>query len=239
MRHDELSGHEPDSGIFALVQAARTAMAQLSPEQRRRGELAIVRNTEQTRAKRAPRQLRLLVAFILACVGAAFVLRQVIAPAALSYFVDIGSANEAQLTQTIGTSASILRFSDGTEIRLSKETRAHGDFVPQKSAVLTIDQGSMHAKVNHFTKPERWFEAGPFSVNATGAVFDLDWQPEQDRLELRVESGNVSVTAPVSKDPVQVRAGERLTIKSKNSAALIEAFTAGTDIARTRPFLQH
>ena len=235
MRRDEVNSEEPDSGIFPLIEVARTALGQLTPEQWLRGELAMGRRTKRARAKRAPRQMRLLVMVPLtgALIGAAFVLRHVIRPDAPSFGVGFGSVNEAQLTQPSGTSASILRFPDGTEIRLYKGTRARGGFTTQKGAVLAIDRGQMHARVVHSSKPERWFEAGPFSVRATGTEFGLDWQPERDRFDLRVESGSVLVTAPVANDPIPVRAGQWLTVRNRSNELLIRNLTAGTANAAT------
>jgi hypothetical protein len=109
MRHDELNNEESESGVFSLIEVART-IGQLTPEQRRRGELAIVRSTNQAWTNRAPWQLRLqvLVVLVLAFIGAAIAVRNAIAPEALSYVVEIGSAHEAQLTQPSGTSGSAL-----------------------------------------------------------------------------------------------------------------------------------
>jgi|GEM_PF-4867268 len=237
MRRDEVERNEPDSGVFALVEVARNVIGQLSPEQYLRGELTIGRYTNQARTERAFRLSRVpvIVAIILAFVITAFALRRVVKSDNLSYIVEIGTTHEAQPGRSSGVSASVLNYPDGMEIRLSKGTLARGDFASQNGPILAIDRGQMQAKVVHSSKSERWFDAGPFSVRTTGAVFDLDWQPQRDKFDLRVESGSVSVTAPAANDPIPVRAGQWLTIRNRSNEVLIRDLTRGTATAATVP----
>ncbi len=128
MRHDELNSEESESGVFSLIEVARTTIGQLTPEQRCRGELAIVRSTNQAWTNRAPWQLRLqvLVVLVLAFIGVAIAVRNAIAPDPLSYVIEIGPANEAPLRLPSGSSASVLRYppSSGTELGAVTESKS-------------------------------------------------------------------------------------------------------------------
>lgn len=121
MWHDDVNRAEPDSGVFALVEMARSALGQLSHEQCLRAELEIARRTKRNRAKFASRHLHVLamLALFFALIGAALaVFRHVIWPDALSYVVEIGSANETPLTQPSGTSAAVLRYPPSSRTKL-------------------------------------------------------------------------------------------------------------------------
>jgi TolA-binding protein len=114
-----------------------------------------------------------------------------------------------------------MRFSDGTEVRLSEGAHARIRFVTAKGAALALDQGELHAEVMHSSQSEWRFDAGPFSVRVTGTSFGLDWRPEQDCFDLRLEHGSVTVVAPVANDPIPVRAGQWLTIHTRSNEVLI------------------
>ena len=72
-------------------------------------------------------------------------------------------------------------------------------------------------------KPQaRWLiDAGPYPITVHGTVFTASWDESQQRLDVKMERGLVSVTGPVTNGPIAVRAGQALTVKLKRSQVLL------------------
>ena len=114
-----------------------------------------------------------------------------------------------------------LRFGDGTVIKLASETRGRVAAIDGHGAHVAIQNGSAHVNVVH--KPQaRWrIDAGPYTITVHGTVFTAAWDESQQRLEVKMERGLVSVTGPVTNGPIAVRAGQALTVKLKRSQVLL------------------
>ena len=56
-------------------------------------------------------------------------------------------------------------------------------------------------------------DAGPFTVHVTGTRFHVAWQPDAERLELRLIDGSVRVTGPLVETGRMVSAGETLLVR--------------------------
>ena len=96
----------------------------------------------------------------------------------------------------------------------SREVDGHG-------AHVAIENGSAHVSVVH--KPQaRWLiDAGPYLITVHGTVFSASWDESQQRLDVKMERGLVSVAGPVTNGPIAVRAGQALTVKLKRSQVLL------------------
>ena len=205
-----------------LARLAQDTLGDMSPEQNLRGELEIERRFT---AKRRPAWL------LPALAGAAIALASLVlvfkvqrAPAPLSYVVEDGAAVVASL-ETNAAAARTVRFSDGTELRVDAGTEARVRFVTEHGAAIAMARGALHAAVIHSATSEWKFEAGPFLVQVTGTAFRLAWDPEQDRFDLRLEHGSVTVTSPVANEPIPVRSGQWLTIRPRDNEVLIRDLT--------------
>src|SRR4029079_15595860 len=64
-------------------------------------------------------------------------------------------------------------------------------------------------------------DAGPYHINVHGTVFSASWDESQQRLDVKMERGLVSVSGPVTNGPISVRAGQALTVKLKRSQVLL------------------
>jgi hypothetical protein len=139
--------------------------------------------------------------------------------------VESGIVEGEQLRET-GEKAPIVRFSDGTEVRVSTGSEARIRSITGRGAVLVLDHGELRAEVVHAATSEWRFDAGPFIVLVTGTSFGLTWKPEQDRFDLRLHRGSVLVSAPVANLPIPVRAGQWLTIRPHSNEVLIRDLMA-------------
>jgi hypothetical protein len=93
--------------------------------------------------------------------------------------------------------------------------------VTEHGATLAMSHGTLHADVIHSSASEWHFDAGPFTVRVTGTAFQLAWEPDQDRFDLRLEHGAVTVTSPVANDPIPLRGGQWLTIRPHSNQVFI------------------
>lgn len=212
MSNEDLSNSEIPSSLVPLTQLARDALGRMSVERRWRGQSGFERRP------RARRGLHWPVFFATAIATASFLLALHRArPRPLSYVIE-SRESPSEPSLAVGTSPeSVTRFSDGTEVRVEHGAQARVRFVDEHGASLALARGSIHATVVHSASSEWHFDAGPYSVRVTGTEFGLTWDPDQDRLDVRMERGSVTVTGPVANDPIPVRAGQWLTIRARNN----------------------
>ncbi|WP_437999847.1 FecR domain-containing protein [Sorangium sp. So ce185] len=223
MNRDE--GREPELSANAalLVGLARRSLGEMSHQQRTRG---LIRVAERTASRRALRRSPLpAVALSIAVAAAGFVAFerwQRSSPAELlSYEVEGGAASQDGSLQADAASRPKLRFSDGTEVELAEGARAHVASVTGQGARVALDRGEVRAHVVHRSETQWLFDAGPFVVTVTGTAFALAWAPEDERLDLRLENGAVTVSGPPSGEPIAMRAGQWLTVRLRTGEVLL------------------
>ena len=86
---------------------------------------------------------------------------------------------------------------------------------------VAIENGSAHVSVVHKPKARWLINAGPYLITVHGTVFSASWDAHQQRLDVKMERGLVSVSGPVTNGPISVRAGQALTVKLKRSQVLL------------------
>ncbi|WP_437523633.1 FecR domain-containing protein [Sorangium sp. So ce726] len=205
------------------VELARQSLGTMSPQQRVQGLLRVKERT----ARRPGFRLSPLRAGALTLAVAAAVLLGVngwqrrTRSDRLSYEVEGGAVQQDGSVQADTSSRPKVRFSDGTEVQLAEMARAHIVSVNEQGARVALDRGEVHARVVHRSEAQWLFDAGPFLVTVTGTAFALSWAPEDERLDLRLESGAVVVSGPLSGKPIAVRAGQWLTLRQRTGEVLL------------------
>ena len=114
---------------------------------------------------------------------------------------------------------SVLSFSDGTRIQMAAEARGRVVELDRNGGRIALEDGRAHVQVVHRAKARWVFEAGPFAIRVHGTAFSLGWNARASRLDLRMDSGIVSVTGPVSGGEIFLRAGETLSVGLADRAA--------------------
>ena len=72
----------------------------------------------------------------------------------------------------------------------------------------------------------RWaVEVGPFLVAVKGTGFTVDWDPANERFELRLHKGRVVVSGPMSGGDITLRAGQRLVVNLASEETVITGDT--------------
>ncbi len=105
-----------------------------------------------------------------------------------------------------------LQFSDGSTVALAPGSNAVIASLVQNGGTLRINQGHAQMHVVH-TPKSRWsVQAGPYTVIVTGTRFDIDWQPQLQRLIVKLREGHVVVSGHSSQPPAQMSAGQQLLV---------------------------
>lgn len=231
MSSDELARSER-AVLEPLTELARDALGHLSDEQSVRGEAALVARLSAAPARRS--QFLIGVAVVAAAAIGGLLLgtgwkRLAAGPGPLSYRVETeGSAS----APPVSGSATLLRFSDGTQVQVGAGTQAQVRAVSEHGATVAMASGTLHADVIHSASSEWHFDAGPFTVHVTGTAFQLAWEPAQDRFDLRLERGAVTVTTPVANDAISLRGGQWLTVRPHSNEVFIRDLEAPSEPKR-------
>jgi ferric-dicitrate binding protein FerR (iron transport regulator) len=213
-----------------LIRLARKNLGHLSDAQHERGLEAARGFPARRRAERRRRLLGLggatsLTALALLLVGPRVLHRmnagQTDSGPPLAYQVESGAIDGGGAIVARADEQAALRFGDGTVIRLGSETRGRLAEVDGHGAHVAIQNGSAHVSVVH--KPQaRWLiDAGPYQITVHGTVFSASWDEAQQRLDVKMERGLISVAGPVTNGPISVRGGQALTVKLKRSQVLL------------------
>ena len=212
--------------VADLARIARKTLGHMSDAQHARG-LAAVRGHASRRRDERRRRVLAFGGAGAACAIAAFLLvprvlhKMDAGPPPLALQVESAVIDAAGTIVPRDDGPPALRFGDGTVIKLASETRGRVAAIDGHGAHVAIQNGSAHVNVVH--KPlARWrIDAGPYTITVHGTVFTAAWDESQQRLEVKMERGLVSVTGPVTNGPIAVRAGQALTVKLKRSQVLL------------------
>jgi hypothetical protein len=154
--------------------------------------------------------------------GAAVALAVVLGPGAIrrhgnaiTYQVEGGTVSDTGYIRETGAGPVAVHFSEGTELQLSKGSRARLAGVDAQGARVLIENGA--ARVHVTPRPRaRWsVDAGPYNVRVTGTAFDVAWSGGEEVLDLSLHHGSVVVTGPLAAQGLVLEAGQHLRASVK------------------------
>jgi ferric-dicitrate binding protein FerR (iron transport regulator) len=212
-----------------LARLARKTLGHMTEAQHARGLEAVRGHAHRRRTEGRRRLLAIggaTAAMAIAAVALAprVLQRMHAGPPPLAVQVESGAIDAAGAIvprQGDATAQPALRFEDGTVIKLGSETRGRLGNVDGHGAQVAIENGSAHVSVVHKPKARWLINAGPYLITVHGTVFSASWDAHQQRLDVKMERGLVSVSGPVTNGPISVRAGQALTVKLKRSQVLL------------------
>ncbi len=105
-----------------------------------------------------------------------------------------------------------LSFSDGSTIALAPGSEAAITSLEHNGGTLGIRRGRAHVHIVHKADTHWLLRAGPYTVKVTGTRFDVEWQPEAERLTVSMLQGSVVVSGQPGKSPAVLTAGEELLV---------------------------
>ena len=126
-----------------------------------------------------------------------------------------------------------IRFSDGSEIALDREARAQVSNVTPVGARIVLSNGRAHTFF--VPKPHaRWqVAAGPYVVQVTGTIFDVQWSGDNEAFDVWLEKGSVRVSGPLIGDGIAMTHGQHLLTRVKDNKILLDSQRA--DAAEPAP----
>ena len=171
----------------------------------------------------------------------------VAAPAAWFKVRSPGPLTFEVINGTVGAAGEILpaeagtriRFSDGSEIALDRDARAQVSDVTPVGARIVLSNGRAHT----FFVPKpgaRWqVAAGPYVVQVTGTIFDVQWSGDSEAFDVWLEKGSVRVSGPLIGDGIAMTHGQHLLTRVKDNKILLDGQRAdATEPAPTAPPLE-
>jgi len=220
--------------LDAVAAFVRSSARPMTAAQRVEGLQAVTfRLGQRRRAGRRSAWLALLAAGA-AAVGAVVVWRGshylTRDGASLGYRIEGGDIGDGGYVRAFADGGPVLRFSEGTSMRLMPGARGRLGRVDAHGARFAIEQGEAEVKVT--PRPgARWLvDAGPFLITVRGTVFHASWDGASEKLEVAMTKGLVTVTGPVAEGAVAVRAGQRLTVDVRTKEVLLrELSDRGSD----------
>jgi FecR protein len=119
-----------------------------------------------------------------------------------------------------------LTFSDGTRIGVGTTSKIALDALTVDGANVRLVRGAIDVHVRPRSNAHWVFNAGPFRVNVKGTAFNLEWQPKEERLSLKMWTGVVVVQGRNGRDSMTVRAGESVVLAGSDDLARISKTTS-------------
>ncbi|RYZ07621.1 MAG: tetratricopeptide repeat protein [Myxococcales bacterium] len=142
----------------------------------------------------------LLAAAMLLCAGAAgwFASRSSLSATPVSAPLQVsanqpGPVERSAFIYSTAARPLELNFSDSTRFSVAAGSGVRILALDDAGAQVALEFGKLHASVRH--RPgARWrVTAGPFSVHVIGTELDVQWEPTQQRIVVRVQHGRVRV----------------------------------------------
>jgi len=124
--------------------------------------------------------------------------------------------DEGRWLQVPGDRRLELRFADGTEFRLERESTGRLSQPSASEARLTLEAGQLEARVQPAEVTGRsWsFTAGPYRVLVIGTELQVAWDAPGDRFSVHVQHGRAQVRGgPLEPAGVLLASGDRLQVE--------------------------
>jgi hypothetical protein len=126
-----------------------------------------------------------------------------------------------------------IHFSDGSDIVLGREARTEVRDLAANGGRIVLSRGRVTA---HFIpRPQaRWqVAAGPYVVEVTGTMFDVEWSDGDQAFDLWLRKGSVRVSGPLIPGSVAMKAGQHLMTRGGDGKILLDADAAATAAGAT------
>jgi ferric-dicitrate binding protein FerR (iron transport regulator) len=214
--------------LASLTELARTSVEPAKPARIRQGLNQITARLADDDG-RAPKRRRWILAGALATSALAVLaiatiqhLRPVdpVAPT-LGYKIEGGSVVDGGYLREAGSSGIKLRFSEGTQFSLEPGARGHLRSVDSAGARIAVEHGTATFQVTPRAGAKWLVDVGPFLVTVKGTVFSVSWDAAAGRFELKLRTGQVAVSGPVSGGDITLREGQRLVVNLSKAETLI------------------
>ncbi len=133
-------------------------------------------------------------------------------PATLTFVTARGDGEAGAWLATGRNEDLPVTFSEGTRVVLAADSRGRVEQLGRSGATFLLERGRVQAHVVHRRETAWRFRAGPFEVEVTGTTLGVEWDPQRERLAVRVDEGSVRVVGPSTGAAQIVRTGEECVV---------------------------
>jgi ferric-dicitrate binding protein FerR (iron transport regulator) len=216
-----------ERAVSQLVRMAReTSEDALSPSEQQglvRLEAAIARRQERP-PWRAHQSWGLRGAVFAAAVAAAIAMfvRYRGSVEAEAFEVANGSVSSGGYINPTAPEGARMRFADGSEVVLESGARTKVAEVFPNGARVLLEEGKARMHVVPRRDAKWLVDAGPYTIQVTGTVFDVAWVGPEETLDLWLREGSVVVTGPLTTQGFVVRAGQHLIARVRENLLLLD-----------------
>ncbi|HVT08094.1 MAG TPA: FecR family protein [Polyangia bacterium] len=168
---------------------------------------------EARRQGSPPRRVRLWAVAavgVLAIGGVGWRVWRASATGALTYAVAGGALEESGYVRGGAQESARLNFSDGTRVNLGPGAKLSVAATGAHGARLRLQDGAAHFEVVHRPRAAWTVEAGPYTIEVTGTVFDVRWSGGDEIAEVHLRAGSVRVSGPLLAERATLRPGQNL-----------------------------
>jgi ferric-dicitrate binding protein FerR (iron transport regulator) len=143
-------------------------------------------------------------------------------PTPLSFQIVPGPSSADAADLRASPAATRLHFSDGSEIALEVDARAEVQDLGAHGARIVLAEGM--ARTYFVPRPQaRWqVAAGPYLIEVTGTVFDVEWSEGNQSLDLWLRKGSVRVTGPLISGGVVMTHGQHLATRVRDNKFVLD-----------------
>ena len=208
---------EADGILVRLVRLAQEATTDPSSSERdglARLESEIARRRLQRRAR--SHGLSWLIAMDLAVFIGAIVLVIPYRHSVPGHAVENGSKGNGAYDRHPVLDDARIRFADGAEAVLESGARTRVAEVYPGGARIVLEDGKAHFCITPMHSAKWLVEAGPYSLQVAGTVFDVAWTESEASLDLWLHTGSIIIFGPLFPKGLTVRPGQRLIARAEN-----------------------
>jgi TolA-binding protein len=220
----------PDEGLKQLLQLSREALNEQSWPATE-GELRRLQDrVAGPRARLRWVAVAGLAAAVVALPSAWLTLRR---PTALTFEVIHGTVaaggeiRPADRSTAPADSGTRIHFSDGSEVVLDQDARTQVRDLAADGGRIVLSQG--RARTFFVPRPHAHWQvaAGPYVVQVTGTVFDIEWSEEDQALDVWLHRGSVRVHGPLIGGGVVMTRGQHLLTRIRDNKIVLDSESAG------------
>ncbi|MGC4091617.1 MAG: FecR domain-containing protein [Polyangiaceae bacterium] len=204
----------------------RSLMRRAHPEMSAEQEVSgwhLLRQRGLLRERRA-RRLRVfagcVVLSVIGLVGGYLLARPRPSPL-LAYAVSGGRVEPNGVVHVDAPEGGLLRFSDGSVVRLLQGTASRLVQLTPNGARLRVNDGALDVVLESRPESSFEFDLGAYALTAHDATFSGQLREREDVLEVRVFSGAIELDGPLASDGLTLRAGQVLTIRRADGAIVV------------------
>ena len=154
-------------------------------------------------------------------------------PSALTFEVIHGTVAASGEIRPLDSGTRI-QFSDGSQVVLDDGARTQVRDLAADGARIVLTRGRAHTYFVPRPHAHWQVAAGPYVVQVTGTIFDVEWSEENQALDVWLHKGSVTVRGPLIDGGVVMTRGQHLLMRIRDNKIVLDKNGLETAAARLR-----